>query len=71
MDEFRVIPKIAKSAMPSIKSVNQSKTLYYEEEIYDDPRYDSSRLEETDFDDHAEWIDEELPPSFKSKRQDN
>ncbi len=44
-------------------------TLYYEEEIYDEPHYDSSRLEETDYDEDAEWIDEELPPSFKSKRQ--
>ena len=57
------------NALDQIRRSQQ--TLYYEEEIYDDPHYDSSRLEETNYDDPAEWIDEELPPSFKSKRQGN
>jgi len=58
------------NALDQIRRSQQ--TVYFEEEIYDDPAYyDSSRLEETEYDDNVEWIEDEIPPMYKTKRQGN
>lgn len=50
---------------------NSQQAVYYEEELYEEPSYDPSRLEDTDYDDEA-WVDDEhIHQAIKAKRQRN